>query len=102
MLKCEFYRKGAETPKRKKRNEVVVANGKGTGVFPHAFVAETLILVLRDMRIGSGVRPFRMRDKKNVKRKKKSRFIISDALHPFKQTNCARLQWNPLKILGTG
>ena len=103
MQKCEFCRKGAETPKRKKRNETVVVNGKGTGVFfPTGFAAETLILVLRDMRIGSRVRPFRMRDKKNVKRKKKSRFIISDTLHSFKQTNYVRLQCNLLKILGNG
>ena len=101
MLKCEFYRKGAETPKRKKRNEVVVANGKGTGVFPHAFAAETLILVLRDMCPGSYVRPFHIYggwwDKKVEKRKKKSKIIISDTVHSFNHTNYVRLQCNLVK-----
>ena len=107
MLKCEFYRKGAETPKHKKRNEVVVANDKGIGVFfPHGFAAETLILVLRDMRIGSCVRPFRVYggrwDKKVEKRKNKLRFIISDTVHSFTQTHYVRLQCNLLKNWGNG
>ena len=105
MQKCEFYRKGAETPKRKKRNEVVVANGKGTGVPPpHRFSAEALILVLRDLRFGSWVRPFRIYggrwDKKVGKMKISTFIIISDTVHSFNHTNYVRLQCNLLKKMG--